>query len=60
MKSDSETELVLIAPEEGEVRIRKPEIVSRDKGLSGMPEGLGQLLSRQELRDVVEFLGTLK
>jgi hypothetical protein len=25
-----------------------------------MPEGFGQLLNRQELRDVIEFLGTLK
>jgi quinoprotein glucose dehydrogenase len=60
VKSESETELVLIAPEEGEIRIRKSEITSREKGLRGMPEGLGQLLSRQELRDVLEFLGSLK
>lgn len=60
VKSESDSELVLIAPEEGEVRIQKSQIASRDKGLSGMPEGLGQLLSRQELRDVVEFLGSLK
>jgi len=54
------TPVVAPASKEGEIRIRKSEITSREKGLSGMPEGLGQLLSRQELRDVLEFLGTLK
>ncbi len=60
VKGESVSELVLLSPEEGEVRLARAEIRDRARGLSGMPEGLGQLLSRQELRDVVEFLGTLK
>jgi len=60
VKGETISELVLQTPEEGEVRLTKADIQERAKGLSGMPEGLGQLLSRQELRDVVEFLGTLK
>jgi quinoprotein glucose dehydrogenase len=60
VKSQTDTELVLISPEDGEVKLKKSDIASRDTGLSGMPEGFGQMLSRQELRDVIEFLGTLK
>ena len=60
VKTENDSTLVLLSPEDGEVNLKKSDIASRDKGLSGMPEGLGQLLSRQELRDVIEFLGTLK
>ena len=60
VKSETETELVLLAPEEGEVTLKKADLSTRDKGPSGMLEGMGQLLTRQELRDVIEFLGTLK
>jgi ABC-type uncharacterized transport system ATPase subunit len=60
VKNETDSTLVLLSPEDGEVKLKKSDIASRDKGLSGMPEGLGQLLSRQELRDVIEFLGTLK
>jgi quinoprotein glucose dehydrogenase len=60
VKAESDTELTLLTPEDGELKLKKADITSRDKGLSGMPEGFGQLLNRQELRDVIEFLGTLK
>ncbi len=60
VKAESDAELTLLTPEDGELKLKKVDITSRDKGLSGMPEGFGQLLSRQELRDVIEFLGTLK
>ena len=60
VKRENDASLVLLSPEDGEVSLKKSDIASRDKGLSGMPEGLGQLLSKQELRDVIEFLGTLK
>ncbi|MBN9691997.1 MAG: PQQ-dependent sugar dehydrogenase [Verrucomicrobia bacterium] len=60
VKSENDTSLILLAPEEGEVTLKKSDLSSREKGLSGMPEGMGQLLTRQELRDVIEFLGTLK
>jgi putative heme-binding domain-containing protein len=60
VKAESDTELTLLTPEDGELKLKKADITSRDKGLSGMPEGFGQLLNRQELRDIIEFLGTLK
>jgi quinoprotein glucose dehydrogenase len=60
VKSETNETLILIAPEEGEIPLKKSDIASREKGLSGMPEGLGQLLTRHELRDLIAFLGTLK
>lgn len=43
------------------VRVATAQIVRRDRQrLSAMPAGLGQLLTRQELVDVVEYLTTLR
>jgi quinoprotein glucose dehydrogenase len=58
--SESETELVLNSPEDGLVTIQKDDIGSRQRGLSSMPEGMGALLTRRELRDLVEFLANRK
>ena len=60
VKSENDSELVVISPEEGDVVLKKSRIQTREKGLSGMPDGLGALLTPFELRDVIEFLGTLK
>ena len=60
VKSETDSEVTLLSPEDGDVKVKKSDIATREKGLSGMPEGLVQLLTRQELRDLVEFLGTLK
>jgi quinoprotein glucose dehydrogenase len=40
--------------------LKKAEIKSRDVGPSGMPPGLGELLSKRELRDIMEYISTLK
>jgi quinoprotein glucose dehydrogenase len=60
IKTDNATELVINSPEDGLVTVKKSEIQSRDKGLSPMPEGMGQVLTKQDLRDLVEFLSGLK
>jgi putative heme-binding domain-containing protein len=57
---ETETNLVLITPEDGPVPIEKSEIARRWVGASPMPEGIWQQLSKQELRDVIEFVATLK
>jgi hypothetical protein len=41
-------------------KVKKSDIASRRTGLSGMPEGFGQLLSKRDLRDLVEYLATVK
>jgi quinoprotein glucose dehydrogenase len=35
-------------------------VIARSKGLSPMPEGMDKMLTRRELRDLVEFLASLK
>ena len=57
---ETDDELVLNSPEVGELRIPKEDIISRDTGLSGMPEGLGELIPRRDLRDLMEFLSNLR
>ena len=61
LKRETDTTIVLINSEDGgEVPILKADISAREKGPSGMPEGFGNLLTRTELRDVLEFLGSLR
>ena len=60
VKSETDSELVLHSLEDGVMRIAKDTIQSRTKGLSAMPEGLDKLMTRRELRDLVEYLSTLK
>jgi quinoprotein glucose dehydrogenase len=60
VQSESDSELVLNSPEDGIVKIKKSDITARERGLSSMPEGLSALLSRRDLRDLVEYLSSLK
>jgi quinoprotein glucose dehydrogenase len=60
LKSETNDELVINSPEDGVVTVKKSDIQARDKGLSAMPEGMGQILSKNDLRDLVEFLAGLK
>jgi quinoprotein glucose dehydrogenase len=46
--------------EDGPVTIRKADIQNISRGLSAMPEGLGQMLTPFELRNLVEYLASLK
>ena len=60
IQSETETNLVLVTPEEGPVTVKKSDIRDRWFGPSPMPEGIWQLLSKQELRDLIEYVATLK
>ena len=60
VKGEDDKELRLESPEEGALRIAKADIVTRQRGLSAMPEGMEQFLSRREVRDLVEYLAGLK
>ncbi len=42
------------------VPLRKSDIERREPGLSAMPEGLADLLTPFELRDLIEFMASLK
>jgi quinoprotein glucose dehydrogenase len=60
VEKEDASELVINSPEDGEVRVKKAEITSRQKTLSGMPEEFRQILTKQDLRNLVEFLASLK
>jgi quinoprotein glucose dehydrogenase len=60
VKSETDHELTLNSLEDGLVTVVKADIASRQRGMSGMQQDLAQLLSKRDLRDLVEFLATLK
>ncbi|WP_160164521.1 PVC-type heme-binding CxxCH protein [Pedosphaera parvula] len=60
VKTESEKELVLNSPEDGIITVQKGEIQSRQQEVSAMPEGLNKMLSKQDLRNLVEYLANLK
>jgi quinoprotein glucose dehydrogenase len=59
IKSESTDELVLIDANSQDVRIPKNEITNRETGGSAMPP-MGTILTRREIRDLVEFLSQTK
>jgi quinoprotein glucose dehydrogenase len=60
VKSETATELILDSPEDGTLTLKKADIEKRLRGLSAMPERMDKLMARRELRDLVEYLNTLK
>jgi quinoprotein glucose dehydrogenase len=60
VKRDTDTELDLYSLEDGLVTIKKSDIKSRTVTMSGMTDNLRQALTRREIRDLVEYLSTLK
>jgi quinoprotein glucose dehydrogenase len=52
--------LLIITPENKELVIPMEDIEARRTGPSAMPDDLHKKLTRRELRDVVEFLSSLK
>ena len=60
VKSETATELELNSPEDGLLKLKKDNIQTRERGPSAMPEELRQILTKREVRDLVEFLTNLK
>jgi quinoprotein glucose dehydrogenase len=60
LKSETDTELIINSPEDGLLTVKKADVKSRDRGLSAMPEELGNILSKSDIRNLIEFLSTLK
>ncbi len=60
VKSDTDAELVIDAGDGAIVHIDKKEIETRTKALSPMPQDISKTLSKRDVRDLVEFLSTLK
>ncbi len=60
LKNESEDTIEINSPEDGLLKVKKADVTARDKGLSGMPEGMGVVLSKKDLRNLVEFLSSQK
>ena len=60
IKAEDKTRVKLVTAEAKELTIPVEDIVARRTGPSAMPDDLHKKLSRRELRDVVEFLSSLK
>jgi quinoprotein glucose dehydrogenase len=60
LKEDSSKELRLITAEGKPLTIPKAEIEDQKRGASAMPEDLIKHLSKAEIRDLIEYLATLK
>ena len=56
LKQESPTALGIQTPEEGLIQVSKSGIRTRERGPSAMPDGLGELMTLRELRDLVEAL----
>ena len=57
---ENETQLKIRRDDRTTLAIGKKDIVRRETRPSSMPEGVGQILSRAELRDLIAFLSDLK
>ncbi len=53
---EDDTQLILNSLEDGEIKLAKTDIASRSAGMSAMPEQIMSMLSKQDLRDLIEFL----
>ena len=60
LRGEDGDHLKLVTAEGMELRIPKKEIEQRSSGPSAMPADLAKKMSRRELRDVVEYLKSLK
>jgi quinoprotein glucose dehydrogenase len=60
VKSEDAREIAIMTAEGKRVVVPKDQIEDRASGKSAMPEDVVKKLSKRELRDLVEFLATLK
>ncbi|HVL12532.1 MAG TPA: c-type cytochrome, partial [Gemmata sp.] len=60
IKSEDKTTIKLVTAENKEVVVPVKDVAARRTGPSAMPDDLHKKMTRRELRDVVEFLASLK
>ena len=59
-KPSGPDEVIINSPEDGIMKFKKADVAKTQKGLSAMPDTMIQVLSKRDIRDLVEFLGSLK
>jgi len=60
LKAETDSEIEFNSPEDGLLKLKKADIKTRERGPSAMPEELRQILNKRDIRNLVEFLGSLK
>ena len=63
LKTETKDELgILVQDEDGFniVKVKTADVKAREKGMSGMPPGFADVLPKQDIRDIIAFLSTLK
>jgi quinoprotein glucose dehydrogenase len=60
IEKESDAEVTLILPDGQRKTLAKAGLKARKAALSSMPEDIAKQLSKRDLRDLVEFLSTLK
>jgi len=60
LTEETEATMEINSPEDGPITVNKAHIESIESGRSGMPEEFRQILSKRDVRDLVEFLSGLK
>ncbi|HEY2951247.1 MAG TPA: c-type cytochrome, partial [Verrucomicrobiae bacterium] len=60
VKNETDTVLELNSPEDGLLKLNKADIKARERTLSPMPEEMRQVLTKDDIRNLVEFLSGLK
>ena len=60
IKGDDDNRLKIQLPDANFVFVDKTQIEDRTTGKSGMPDDVVKKLTKSEIRDVVEYLSTLK
>ncbi|MDB6068720.1 MAG: hypothetical protein JWR26_4928 [Pedosphaera sp.] len=61
VKAEDDKEISVLSVEDNMiVKVKKSDIETRAKGLSAMTPEMGSILSKQDLRNLIEFVATLK
>jgi quinoprotein glucose dehydrogenase len=60
VKSEDDKQIILDTADASGIKINKAEVVSREKGLSPMPQDVAKPLNKRDLRDLIEFLAQQK
>lgn len=60
LKNETDDAIEIFSPEDGLMKIKKSDIKTRQRGLSGMLDNMREVLTKREIRDLVEYLAELK
>jgi len=60
LKAETADTLQILSPEDGLMTLKKSDIKTRVRGLSGMLNNMKDVLSKRDIRDLVEYLAQLK